>query len=628
MRRTIGDTAKTEAISAANSAKNSEVFSTANSATISKLISAAISTVISLAIFIISFFQGFSFSPLLAAPTAPPADIYNSKAYLIVDTALADGRDSVEFEVALISASSGPAAKARVYCASSRKEDSVSVGANADGSVIVHITSRLPGVSKIAFSLRSSASAASFLKGDMGYDEAEIIQTEKGDHTFLVYFIAGSIDPDYCEIEFDKDRIALTDDRHSDNAIGTLTVRTEINAPVANQRVTVYTKKAGVVLYPTRTDNGNFGRGDSITLTTNAEGKAFFAVRSYTLGDALIICKVNGFEFSESVFVDKAENVFEYEAPEVYEPDEEEEKPVISRLHTKVYASKNVGFAYGANARYNIPETEESRDMIVLGGVAMSADEQPVRDKHLVRAYVNAGRLDKNETLTTSEGGAFSFNLTSKDPVSGSYAVGLGTLEQLKGYLEGRVSADACQLLSSGMFAFIDYEWDKYMICLIDNTQALINGQFVNLDVAPFVLGGRTMLTARPIAEAVGAIASWDQSKQTASFYRPSSNSTISMQAGSRTINRTEPFVAPRQYTSDVAAMISNGRMTLPLRALGESFEMNTLYDENRRMVTLYNTRKKAYDPRLDPNSPYYDPARDPDSPDYRGPDIPDWARP
>jgi hypothetical protein len=205
--------------------------------------------------------------------------------------------------------------------------------------------------------------------------------------------------------------------------------------------------------------------------------------------------------------------------------------------------------------------------------------------------------------------------------------VGLGTVDQLKGYLDGRINADGCQLLSSGMFAFIDYEWNKYIICSIDNTEALINGEFINLDVAPFILDGRTMLTARPIAEAVGARTSWDQAKQTASFYFPSDNSTFTMQAGSRTISRTEPYVASKRYTSDVPARIKDGRMTLPLRALGEAFEMNVRYDENQRLVTLYNTRVKAYDPRIDPGSPYYDPARDPDNPLYKGPDIPDWAR-
>ncbi|MCL2122331.1 MAG: copper amine oxidase N-terminal domain-containing protein [Clostridiales bacterium] len=557
-------------------------------------------------------------NPSLPAIAAEP-DPYNSTVYLIVDTALADSRDYVEMEVVLVGTGGGLVANRSVFCASSRKEDSVSVRGNSDGLVNVSISSSLPGVSQVAFSLVSSDAASRYLRGEISYSDAKIVQTSDGLDTFSVYFIAGSLDIEACEIEFDKDTIAVTDYRYSDVAIGTVSLRTEIDQPVANQRVTVYSNHNGILLYPASSSSANFGEGASITLTTDRDGRASFVVKGYQTGDAEIICRVGSEEFSEFLYIDIAENVFDFEEPyqEDEEEEEEEETPVISRAHTKVRISKPIAYEYGSNGRYNLPVTEDGWDKILIGGIAMSADEEPIREQHLVRAYTTAGSLDKTETLTTSLGGAFSFGLSSKDICMGRYAIGLGTVEQLKAYLEGRLSAEGCQLLDTGSFSFISHDWNQYIICTIGEQKAIINHQEALLDVAPFIRDGRTMLTARPIADTIGAVANWNQARQTASFYAPIGNYTISMKVGSTTIDRTETFVAPRQYHSDVPAMIVEGRTVLPLRALGEAFNMRTIYDDSSKMVAVYNTRVVPYDPRLDPDSLLYDPTMDPDSDEY-----------
>jgi hypothetical protein len=355
------------------------------------------------------------------------------------------------------------------------------------------------------------------------------------------------------------------------------------------------------------------------------------------VGDAEIICSVGGEEFSEYLYIDVAENVFDLEDPDWAEYDEEDEEEdeelIISRENTRVELSKTIALEYGSNARYGLPAEEAGWDKIIIGGIAMTAEDEPVRGEHLVQAYVTAGNLDKNTTLTTSNGGAFSFSLSSRDVCLGRYAVGLGTVEQLQGYLEGKVSADACQLLDTGIYAFIGHDWNQYMICAIGDKQAIINGYAEDMDIAPFIENGRTMLTARPIANTIDAVSRWDQARQTASFYVGSGNYTIAMQVGSKIINRTEPYVAPRQFTSDVAAMVKEGRTVLPLRALGEAFEMQTIYEGGQQLVAVYNTAVKYpapydpkkdpnhpdYDPTLDPNSDQYDPTKDPDSDQYTG---------
>ena len=560
-----------------------------------------------------AFTAGIDISKSSLPAFAAEPDPYNSIVYLVVDTALADSRDYVEIEVVLVAAGGGLVSNRSVFCASSRKEDSVSVQGNSDGLVSVSISSSLPGVSQIAFSLVSSDAASRYLRGEISYSDAKIVQTNDGLDTLSVYFIAGSLDIEACEIEFDKDTIAVTDYRYSDNAIGIVNLRTEIDQPMVNQRVTVYSNHNGILLYPARSSSGNFGEGSSITLTTDKDGTASFVVKGYQIGEAEIICRVGNEEFSEFLYIDIAENVFDFEEP--YQ--EEEETPVISREHTKVNISKPIAFEYGTNARYNLPVTEDGRDKILIGGVAMSEDGEPIREQHLVRAYATAGDLDKTETLTTSLGGAFSFSLSSRDICMGRYAVGLGTVEQLKAYLEGRISAEGCQLLDTGSFSFISHDWNQYIICAIGEQKAIINNLETYLDVAPFIRDGRTMLTARPIADTIGAVANWNQAGQTASFYVPVGNYTISMKVGSTTIDRTEIYAAPRQYRSDVPAMIVEGRTVLPLRALGEAFNMQTIYDESAKMVAVYNIRSITYDPRRDPDSLLYDPTMDPESDEY-----------
>ena len=566
---------------------------------------------------------------LFTPPVHAAADPFNSVVHIIVDTALADRRDAVELEVMLYVPGSGSVTNEQIYGASSRADDNISIGRNDGGYIDVRITSSSPGVSRIAISLASQDAAAKYLRGGISYDAAKIIQTDTGQDIFSVYFISGALDVEYCEMEFDKDTIAVMDQRFSDNAMGTVWLRTSIDQPVANQRVTVYSKADGILLYPSRTSAGNYGEGSSITLTTDKNGSATFVVRGYTLGDAEIICNVDGQEFSEYIYVDLAENVFDLEEPDDWEEEEEEEDPlpVIDLEHTIVALSKSIGYEYGSNERFNIPTTEDGRDKIIISGVAMSADDEPVREQHLVHAYVTAGTLDKTTTLTTSSGGAFSFSLTSRDVCMGRYAVGLGTEDQLRGYLEGRVGAAACQLLKTGTFSFISRDWSKYMLCAVGDTRAVVNGYSVDLDVAPFIQDGRTMLTARPIADTVGAVSNWDQAGQTASFYIPSRNYTVAMKIGSVYIDRTERYVLPKQYVSDVPAMIRNGRTVLPLRAIAESFEMTTVYDAEQQMVAIYNINPYyKYSPRRDPNSPDYDPVVDPDNELYnprKDPDSP-----
>jgi len=71
----------------------------------------------------------------------------------------------------------------------------------------------------------------------------------------------------------------------------------------------------------------------------------------------------------------------------------------------------------------------------------------------------------------------------------------------------------------------------------IGSTQATINGQTVGMDVAPFLVGARTLVPLRFVAQALGANVNWNQSNNTvyiqgsgaASTYIPPSNASFSL---------------------------------------------------------------------------------------------------
>jgi len=71
----------------------------------------------------------------------------------------------------------------------------------------------------------------------------------------------------------------------------------------------------------------------------------------------------------------------------------------------------------------------------------------------------------------------------------------------------------------------------------IGSTQATVNGQTVIMDVAPFLVGARTLVPLRFVAQALGANVNWSQSNNTvyiqgsgsASTYVPPSNASFSL---------------------------------------------------------------------------------------------------
>jgi len=103
-------------------------------------------------------------------------------------------------------------------------------------------------------------------------------------------------------------------------------------------------------------------------------------------------------------------------------------------------------------------------------------------------------------------------------------------------------------------------------------------------DVAPFIQDGRTFVAVRPLAEAFGATAGWNEATQTVTLTR--SDMTLTIVIGKAEITKVVGGVTST-VKADVAAFIKDGRTVLPFRAVGEAFGATVNYDAATQAVSF-----------------------------------------
>ena len=110
--------------------------------------------------------------------------------------------------------------------------------------------------------------------------------------------------------------------------------------------------------------------------------------------------------------------------------------------------------------------------------------------------------------------------------------------------------------------------------------QYIQNGETVAMDVAPQVVNGRTMLPARAIAEALGAIVGWDGDLSAATF----TNDTTVIKI---IIGSDVAIVNDEEVKLDAAAFIEDGRTFLPLRFICETLGATVDWDTATSTATI-----------------------------------------
>lgn len=124
------------------------------------------------------------------------------------------------------------------------------------------------------------------------------------------------------------------------------------------------------------------------------------------------------------------------------------------------------------------------------------------------------------------------------------------------------------------------YQGARPRISKLRDVTVAVGGRPLTFDVAPYVLGGRTMAQARPLAEAMGATIEWNNDSQTLTLTR--GRRTARCQVGSEVglINGQGQFL-------DEPPVLESDNVIIPVRFAAEAMGYQAHWDERRRYVNL-----------------------------------------
>ena len=154
----------------------------------------------------------------------------------------------------------------------------------------------------------------------------------------------------------------------------------------------------------------------------------------------------------------------------------------------------------------------------------------------------------------------------------------------------GKIAASAIRLdestESESRFSKLFYEDGKsVMLFKIGKNELYNNIAKSEIDVAPKIVDGRTLVPVRAIAEGFGFDVSYNDADKTVSL--KNGEIQIDMQIGNN-----EFTVNSETRTTDMAPCIENGITLLPLRALSEAIGKKVVWDESRKLIIIADSLK------------------------------------
>lgn len=119
----------------------------------------------------------------------------------------------------------------------------------------------------------------------------------------------------------------------------------------------------------------------------------------------------------------------------------------------------------------------------------------------------------------------------------------------------------------------------------------VIDGEELNLDVAPQIIDGRVMVPIRGVLENLGALVKWDDETQTVSARK--SSKTVSLEIGSNdvTLDKGETnddgSAKTETIQTDVAAQLISDRTLVPLRVISEAMGYSVDWNDETYTVSI-----------------------------------------
>lgn len=140
---------------------------------------------------------------------------------------------------------------------------------------------------------------------------------------------------------------------------------------------------------------------------------------------------------------------------------------------------------------------------------------------------------------------------------------------------ERRQAAEAAEQAAEGRIPAVET-----IVLTIGEKEAMIFGQRLEIEAAPMIVDGRTMLPIRFVAEALGGSADWSREEQ-----------RVTITCGENTIvcysGRTDATVNAAAAEMEVPVLVEEGRAYLPLRFVTEALGGQVQWNAEREEVIL-----------------------------------------
>lgn len=113
-----------------------------------------------------------------------------------------------------------------------------------------------------------------------------------------------------------------------------------------------------------------------------------------------------------------------------------------------------------------------------------------------------------------------------------------------------------------------------------------VNDEIIEMDTAPFIENGRTMVPARFATEPIGAVLGWEGGEVQKASVRKG-NKLIAIYVGNNiaTVNDVE-------HELDAAAALRDGRVFVPMRFIGESLDCDVKWNAEEKAVYIYTIKQ------------------------------------
>lgn len=129
-------------------------------------------------------------------------------------------------------------------------------------------------------------------------------------------------------------------------------------------------------------------------------------------------------------------------------------------------------------------------------------------------------------------------------------------------------------LLTVCIFTALAYENETVTV--------LLDGEIVEFDVKPQIIGGRTMVPLRAVFEKMGAVVEWDDPTRTVTATKGDKTVVATIGSNIMYINGTE-------YAMDVAPLLLGGRTLAPARFVAEAFDGKVLWSDKMREAYIFS---------------------------------------